>query len=312
MENSPETVLLTGASGFLGSQIAETLIANNFRLIATKRQSTSLWRCEAYENRIDWVDIDQANWIQEIIKSSPGIIIHTAWVGVTASERMNWSNQLTNIMLVNDLLTITSQVRPRVFIGFGSQAEYGAFEGKINEEYPTSPNTAYATVKVMVYELLKGYFRCVSPGATRWYWLRLFSFYGEKEGDDWLIPSAIHKMLLNEEMLLTHGKQKYAYLYVKDLADRLLQLIDSNAASGIYNISSENPVSIKDLLLKIAAITNSKSILNFGALEYRANQPMYIEGDMRKFRENVGQYTERSFDEGLSSVINYMKLSNRK
>ena len=61
-------ILITGISGFLGSQIAKQLISNGHELIAIKRPSSVLWRCEDYANKITWVNIIEPNWQSKILE----------------------------------------------------------------------------------------------------------------------------------------------------------------------------------------------------------------------------------------------------
>ena len=303
MSSLSKRVLLTGASGFLGSHIAEELVATNFEVIATKRAQTDLWRCKDFKDKINWVNIDDPNWQQVVIDLRPSIIIHSAWIGVAATTRMDWESQFANITFVYDLLQIAEAVHVEVFIGLGSQAEYGVFDGKVNEDQPANPTTAYGTVKLMIYELVKGFFTSPHLQTSTWYWLRLFSFFGEKEDATWLIPATVDKLMREEEMDFTLGEQKYAYLYVKDLSIMLRLLLESTASSGVYNISSISPIAIKDLIEQIKRITKSNTKLNFGALPYRIGQSMHIEGDMSKFKQQVGHYKESDLYSNLTLTV---------
>ena len=75
-------------------------------------------------------------------------------------------------------------------------------------------------------------------------------------------------MLNNEEINLTRCEQRYDYLFVKDFCKSIILLLNSEN-SGIYNLSSNNSVQLREILLVIKDILKSKSKLNFGALEYR-------------------------------------------
>lgn len=300
-------ILLTGATGFLGSHIAESLISHKFELILTKRESSSFKNCQSFYSLVNWVSTDSALWIEKIIELKPDIIVHAAWNGVSSLKRDDWKSQLTNIDFMYQLLKIAEKSSIKKFISLGSQAEYGQFEGKITEEYSLNPTSSYGAIKLAESELIKVF--CTEHKIS-WYWLRVFSVFGERENGKWLIPSVIKKMLSeSKEMDLTLCEQQYAYLYVKDFADAITNVVIQDANSGIYNISSNNPILLKELLVFIRNNVNPDFNLKFGALPYRSNQSMHIEGDSSKFNIAFGQINSSDFEKKLEQVINFYKKS---
>lgn len=298
------TVLLTGATGFLGAHIAAQLLEKHgCKLIALKRRSSDVWRCKEFVHKIIWIDLDDDDWQQQVAGHSVKIIIHSAWSGVAAGDRLAWTSQLGNLNLLMQLLELGKSIGIEKFIGLGSQAEYGTFSGVINEEAPANPNTAYGTIKHMASQLVRNF--CADVGIS-WYWLRLFPLFGEQEDANWLLPSVIKNIANGKPMDLTPGMQRYAYLYVKDFAAMLMTIADAeNAPSGIFNISSSQPVTLKHLLEKIRDSINPSVSLNFGALPYRSYQTMHMEGNMSKFRQVFGEPVIGSFDQNIANTVAY-------
>ena len=202
-------VLITGITGFLGSQIAESLLNNGYQLIAIKREASDLWRCENIVSDVKWVNIID-NWEEIIVGFSPQIIVHSAWEGVTALERDDFEKQFNNLSFLLKLLQIAKLSNTEKFIAFGSQAEYGNFSGIISEDYDPKPMTAYGLSKNIVSQTIKLF---CEKNNIDWFWLRLFSFFGEKEASNWFIPTLINNIIDNISMDMTPGEQRYAYLY---------------------------------------------------------------------------------------------------
>jgi UDP-glucose 4-epimerase len=298
-------ILLTGATGFLGSHIAEALISGEHEIIAIKRE-TSKCDCLSFSQSITWVRNDQDGWQNLILSLSPEIIIHSAWTGVNSNNRNSWDCQMSNIRLMVQLLEIGRQSKIRKFISLGSQAEYGQFSGKINELYPVNPTSMYGIVKLLALEILKSYSEIYH---IDWYWLRIFSVFGERESESWLIPSVITRILRNEKgMDFTQGDQKYAYLYARDFALAIKKVVESaKSCPGIYNISSSNPIKLKELLKVIIEKMNPIFELNFGAIPYRPSQSMHMEGDILKFRKAFGNINVSDFGSSLDKTIKYYK-----
>jgi len=295
-------IVVTGTSGFIGSHLVDKLIKAGYTIIGTKRDSSNLWRCQGFSDQIKWVNVQKGNWINELIAIDPDCIVHTAWGGVSVSDRNNWSIQGRNLDLVSDLLYIAENTRCKQFIGLGSQAEYGYIDGIVNEQEAVDPTTAYGAFKLAASEMIRK--RC-SDRKINWQWLRLFSFYGEKEEDHWLIPSCIKRMLTDSEMDFTLGEQKYAYLYIEDLVNAIERILLKDIPSGIYNISGSNAVTIRSLIEAIAGEINPNFRLNFGAIPYRENQPMHIQGDVRKFENVAGTIDSDQFANNLKKTIAY-------
>lgn len=295
--------LITGITGFLGAHIAENLISNNIEVIGLKRKNSDIWRCQEYKDKIDWIDIlEDGSFINQLENDSIDVIIHAAWIGVESKDRDNWIEQSKNITFLINLLETAKRLNIRKIIFLGSQAEYGNIDGKISESYHTNPLNAYGATKLACLEIFKSF--CLVNNIN-WIWLRLFSVYGEKENTNWLIPSLINSMLNKNEMDLTLGEQKYAYMYVKDYAEIMRKIITREVASGIYNISSDEVRTIRSLIEDIRNVVNPEFTLNFGALNYRHGQSMHMEGDMQKLRSQIGKIKFSNYNNALESTLNY-------
>jgi nucleoside-diphosphate-sugar epimerase len=296
-------VLLTGITGFLGSHIAEILNQNNIEVIGLKRSTSNLSRCTSFADAIKWIDLDNgSDWKAQVIAQSPTEIIHCAWIGVEANDRNQWSLQAKNIALLIDLLEVTQGLDLKKFIFLGSQAEYGNISHKVSEDDVVQPMSAYASVKLSCLQILKTYSEL---NHINWLWLRVFSVFGERESDNWLIPSVINTMKTGTEMDFTGGAQQYAYLYAGDFAKILLLIVKSEITSGIYNVSGNHTLTLKSLLSQIRDTINPSFQLNFGAIPYRQNQSMHIQGDITKLTNEIGVIDFTDFNVALSKTLNY-------
>ncbi len=296
-------VLITGISGFIGSNIAKFLIQNGIEVIGLKRENSNISRCISYSEKVKWVNLDlEDKWKQELVNLSPTSIIHCAWIGVEAKDRDNWSLQVKNINFLTDLIEISNQINLKQFVFLGSQAEYGFIDRKVDELHPTNPTSAYGSVKLASLEILKTF--CFLNNVN-WVWLRVFSLFGENENENWLIPSLIKSIHKTTEMDFTLGEQQYAYLYINDFAHIVTKIVQQKIDSGIYNISSNKIQDLRTLMNTIKQKINPEFKLNFGAIPYRDNQSMHIQGDISKLESQIGPITFTDFNVALQNTINY-------
>lgn len=299
------TVLITGITGFLGCHIGKLLNDEGYKIIATKRTSSNLNNCSDFKEQIIWVNTDDADWKEKIITHQPQIIIHAAWIGVEASERNDWDLQTQNIFFLQQLLEIAKCSVTKKIIAFGSQSEYGFIDTVVTENHPLQPTSAYGAVKIIISQLLKNF--CVQ-NLINWYWLRVFSIFGEKESTKWLLPSAITTIANSgkSSMDFSLGEQQYAYLYVKDFAIAIKRFIEYRGnCSGIYNISASKSAKLKSIITNIKNTINPAFVLNFGALPYRQDQSMLVAGDTNKYNQIFGEIDKTSFEVAIKNTISF-------
>lgn len=297
-----DRILLTGATGFLGSHIAEDLVRGGFEVIAPRRRESDLWRCMEFADKMIWFELDNGNWDKAISGFEPTVVVHCAWEGVGAVERDNWKVQLRNIISASELTSALQKRSLKKLVVLGSQAEYGNFHGRVSEEHICAPVSAYGIAKLFVQKMM--WDACVKNN-IQFFWLRLFSIFGPREGDNWLIPQVIKSLLANRSVDLTKAEQQYDYLYVKDLAKAVSMVVESSEQSGVYNIGSNRSVKLRDLLESLKKAMPTQAGLNFGVLPYRQGQQMHVEGDSSRFFRTFGFYPTYELRVGLEETIDY-------
>lgn len=293
-------IFVTGGTGFVGSHICRALIQAGHSIICLKRKTSSLDRCMDFRERMQWVDHDSANWAQVVIASKPRALVHCAWAGVTVAERDDWKIQGENIAFLLELMRIAEAVGAKQFIAFGSQAEYGLIQGRVNEEHPCHPTTAYGIAKLACLTLLDGFAR---QRQMSYAWLRLFSIYGPGEGAQWFIPGLIRQMKLGQSPRLTGCEQRYDYLHVYDLALAVLAVLRQPEKSGVFNLSSNTSLPLKQVVELIREYASSRVAPVFGALPYRPGQSMHLEGDSTRFNEAFAFKPQITIVEGLRKLV---------
>tara|TARA_R110000787_G_scaffold35490_1_gene91125 strand:- start:1017 stop:1931 length:915 start_codon:yes stop_codon:yes gene_type:complete len=302
-------VLITGATGFLGSSIAERLLSLQYEVYATCRNTSDLKKVTEFKKKINWINTDVNGWEQIIRLNNIDQLIHVAWAGIGANDRNDWDLQIKNFYLSKVFFDLAKEFNFKKVIALGSQAEYGSYDLPTNELTIPKPNDAYGAVKVLTCDYLRNLF---NETDIEWYWVRVYSVFGGAENAEWLIPSVTLKLLKKEPILLTNCEQKYNYLYIDDFLDYLSYVITSHKnKSGIYNICNKHPVILKDLLCKIAKLLDrSEEYLRFGRVPYRDKQSMFISGDNSKFIDcfSVKEKSENMLDIALMKTINNYKI----
>jgi len=299
-------IFVTGGTGFIGSHICRALIQGGHSIICLKRKASSLERCMDFRERVQWVDHDTVGWDQAITASKPQTVIHCAWGGVTAAERDDWNVQGGNIILFVELMRVTEAAGAKQFIGFGSQAEYGLIQGRVNEEHPCRPTTAYGVAKLACLTLLEGFARHRQISHA---WLRLFSIYGPGEGSQWFVPNLIRQLKAGQSPLLTGCEQRYDYLHVRDMALAVLAVLRQPGKIGVFNLSSNASLPLKQLVELIQEYAGGRVAPVFGALPYRPGQSMHMEGDSTRFYETFAFTPQVTIVDGLRELAKEIAIA---
>ena len=290
-------ILITGASGFIGSWVARKLAAEN-EVIALIRIESSTYRLDGLHN-ITILRTNEKNWASEVEKIHPDVLVLADWWGVENQFR-NDEKQFTNVerfKLIVDS-AITSGVRQ--VIGIGSQAELGPVKNKVYETQPDNPTTFYGQAKVEA----RKYLLEKNSSNTSTSWVRVFSTYGPLDTGDWLIPNTVKALLGKKVMDLTEGEQEWSYLYISDLADAVLTCV-SHRLVGIINCGNPESVTIRSVVLKIAELLNGGDLLNFGAIPYRDDQVMFM-SPVCESLTIAGWKPRVNIDDGIYEVIQWL------
>lgn len=187
-----KTALITGATSFLGVSLIDTLVNNKVEVYAVVRpNSDNLNRLKSYN--VNLIELDIANFSELKKLDLPAIdaFYHLAWHGTRGDMRDDKKIQSINFQASIHALQTAISCKCKVFIGAGSQAEYGQISGEIPEtDQLELPNTQYGKAKLQVYKEAK---TILKNNNIRFVWPRIFSLYGPNDYQNTLVMSSLKK-----------------------------------------------------------------------------------------------------------------------
>jgi nucleoside-diphosphate-sugar epimerase len=298
-------ILITGATGFIGSFLLTKLITEGHEIAILIRNESDDWRINEIISHCHVIYVNYEsieNCEDKILSFEPELVYHIGWSGVGNDQRNNEILVTKNIDFTLALVKILLKTNVKAFIGLGSQAEYGPYHCAINESFATNPTTLYGIAKLSAYNLLNYSLR---KSKIRFCWLRLFSSYGPKDNDTWLIPYLTKSISKGEKPSLTKGEQIWDYIYINDVISALLAVGYSENASGIYNLGSGIGYSLKNIITMIRDKVDPEIELGFGEIPYRNDQVMVLKADNTRLCLETGWSPETTINEGLEITINW-------
>lgn len=293
-------VMITGASGFLGSWLCQVL-SDYHEVEVLVRESSNVSKISQISN-LQIIRSESLSWPNFVAKSKPDALILNDWWGVENHYR-NDSRQFENVNRLVNLAKIAEKSGVKSIVGVGSQAELGPVPTEISEATPDNPTTKYGEAKVQLRNLMS---EQLVGSSARFVWMRIFSTYGPLDEGSWLIPDIVDSLLKNNKMQMTKGEQEWSYLHAFDLAMAFVTVIENLKISGIVNVGNPETISIHEVGTIIGKILRKQDLLEFGALEYRKDQVMKMQPKCETLT-NAGWRPQISFDQGIKQTIDWLQ-----
>lgn len=292
-------ILLTGATGYLGSQLAIRLLAEGHQVSALKRSQSSLNRLHGHKAAISFYDLDQDNWAR-IWHDPPvvDVVIHTATCYGRNGESL-------------DQLLIANVLFPLRLL---KQAAAAGVKRFVNTDTCLAP-------AVSPYALSKRHFlewaRLVKPQEHLCFVNAVLEHFYGPDDDETKFTSQLLRQCLTHvpEIPLSSGEQRRDFIHVADVVSALLRLAlepqPPETRWKPYSVGSGQAVSIREFAQLVHRLTGSRSRLNFGALPLRENECMFSQANPAELRR-LGWEPQFDLQTGLQNTIEAMRLQSRQ
>ena len=254
-------VLLTGATGFVGRQVLRAMVERGVRVRAVVRdgKQSQLATLEGIESLVTTPDLfaEGADWWSDVCEDID-TVIHAAWYAEPGKYLQSTKN-LDCLVGTLQLAKGAANAGVRRFIGIGTCFEYDLSAGVLSIATPLRPLTPYAGAKAAAFLALLQWF---SQQEVEFAWCRLFYLYGEGEDARRLVPYVRTKLTAGQTADLTSGNQIRDFLDVREAGSMIVEKALSNN-QGPINICSGVPITVRQLVEKIADEYGRRDLLNF-------------------------------------------------
>lgn len=303
-----KNVLITGATGFIGSNLVKFLNGSGYHVYCLIRKEGR--NCEFLSSLENveklYLENFKKNEIKKLIENKEiNYVVNLASYGVLPKDSDENLMIEGNITLLAELIEAIKGHPLELFIHTGTCSEYSDIEGKelLDEESKIDPKTIYGAAKAS--SVLYGNALCRKnslPIVT----LRLFGVYGENENENRIVPYVINQLKSDRNVELTKGEQVRDLTYIDDVVMAYVKALESGNLKNyeVYNICSGRGIKIKDVVLKVAEkMSKPKELLKFGAIELREGEESFVVGNPEKFNKATGWQANITIDEGIERMI---------
>lgn len=285
-------ILLTGASGFLGSAIALHLLDIGYHVALLLRPTSRLHRLRSKETSFELGRCSTDDEIDRFIRHiQPDVVIHTTCAYGHHGETLA---QLSDANLRVGLVILQAAMRAKMPVTF------------INTGTVLDANVSPYALAKHHFAQWGRFLADQSSHELRFINVRLHQIYGPGDDPSKFVTHVLNTCFRNEPTLnLTAGEQKRDFIYIDDAVRAYSTLLDQlNNLEKALDIEVGSGISptIRQFVQTIHRLTCSRTELRFGALPYRSNEPMHCQANIKQMK-SLGWQPKFDLEQGLERTL---------
>lgn len=316
-------VLITGGAGFIGSHLSDELIGSGNQVTVLDNLSTGRFQNISHlegNGSFQFVEGDILNemLVDKLVERCDVVYHLAAAVGVELVVKKPLESLVTNIKGSEIVLDMVHRYHKKILITSTSEIYGKNKNGPLKEDddrilgSPLKVRWGYSTAKAVDEMLAYIYWKEKKVPTII---VRLFNTVGPRQTGAYgmVIPRFVNQALKNEDITVYGtGKQSRCFLHVRDVVNTLIKLMNNKDAVGqVFNVGSQEEITIEDLAKKVIEFINSKS-----KITYTPYEKAYEEGfedmqrripDTTKVRKAVGFKPTIGLEGIIKSVVEYTK-----
>ena len=313
-------ILVTGADGFIGSHLTETLLRSGYDVRAfVMYNSFNSWGWldnldQELKNKVEVVagDIRDPNGVRKAMEDI-NIVFHLAALITIPYSYVSPDSYIdTNVKGTLNILQAAKDLKTsRILITSTSEVYGTAMFVPITENHPKQPQSPYSASKIGADSIAESFFRSFDLPITI---VRPFNTYGPRQSARAIIPTVITQLLSGvQEIKLGDLLPTRDLLFVSDTVDGFISIAETNELIGHeVNIATESEISIGELANNLIQIINpSASIISdLQRIRPVKSEVLRLFGSNEKLKKYTNWTQKYTLQQGLTETINWFKKDN--
>ncbi len=301
--------IVTGATGFIGSNLLRVLVEEGITVIAIVRPgSNNLDNIKDCPVKIIESNVADYKKLPELIADRDiDCIFHIAWQGVSDKDARNPIVQMMNLQGTLDLIDAAHDMGIKTYVGCGSIHEQEVLVETAENKVINNLGLMYKSAKTAAHWMGKA--KCGDYG-IRFFW-PLINTYGEGERSARLVNTIIRKIFNGESPDLSAGEQYYDFVHVHDVARALYLMAEKGVDGTNYVIGSGDAKPLKEFLQIVGEVANEINgtdiPLGFGKITSNVISLPKQAFDVERLKADTGFNPEIGFKEGIYRTALWIK-----
>lgn len=296
----------------LGAATVRVLVQEGYEVVAVARPGSSRLSNIPADDKVSIVELglEDIGSLPDVLKQTGAedsdMFFHFAWDGTHGDSRNDTDIQLSNIRSSIEAVRAAAALKCSVFLGAGSQAEYGRVPSgtKLSGDTPCFPENGYGAGKLCAGQMTRIEAR---KYGMRHIWCRILSVYGPYDGDHTMVMSMIRAMIDGRKASCTKGEQLWDYLYCDDAARAFYLAALKGRDGAVYPVGSGTVRQLSEYIGDIRDAIDPVLPIGFGEVDYYPGQVMYLCADISGLSSDTGFKPGISFDEGIRRTVEWYR-----
>lgn len=298
--------IITGPTGAVGISLIQELCDHGWEVVAVARPHSKRLDAIPRLKNVTVVEcaLENIKNLSDYVEGKADVFYHFGWDGTYGNSRLDVQEQNKNVGYTLEAVSAAKKLGCSVFVGAGSQSEFGHVQGVLHPDMPCRPDNGYGAAKLAACHMSR--VMCNNLG-IRHEWCRIVSLYGPFDGDQTMVMSVIRNLLEGRKPSCTNGDQIWDYIYSKDAARAFRLVAESGKDGEIYCFGTGKTRTLRQYIEEIRDTIDSNLEIGFGELPYYQNQVMHLEADIANLKNDTGFEPGYTFEEGIRETIDWMK-----
>jgi nucleoside-diphosphate-sugar epimerase len=299
--------LVTGATGFVGANLARRLLRDGHEVHLLVRPGHTGWRIAEIRDavavhEVDLLDPDATARVVGTIR--PEWVFHLAAHGAYSWQRAAEPIIATNLTALVHLLEACTKTGFAAFVNTGSSSEYGYKDHAAVEDERIEPNSLYAVTKAAATHYCRHVAQRDQVAVPT---LRLYSVYGPYEEPNRLMPQLIVQGRRGGYPPLVHPDVARDYVHVDDVCEAYVRAAERPGADpgAIYNVGSGVQTTLREIVAIAARVLGIAAAPPWGGMERRAWDTHTWVADIGKIARELDWRPRLSVEQGFRAMADW-------
>jgi UDP-glucose 4-epimerase len=294
-------VLITGGAGFIGSHLADRLLARGDEVVAIDNFATARRDSLGQHDNLTLIEgtiVDRSLVDDAFSSFSPDVVAHAA---ASYKDPANWSEDAaTNVVGTANIVQASQEANVGRFVYFQTALCYGLhpLEQPITLEHPLRPGESSYAISKTAGE------HYVALSDLDWVSLRLANAYGPRNVSGPL-PTFFHRLTDDKPVFVMDTRRDF--IYVQDLVDLVVTALDGQGEGGAYHASSGSDFSIKELFDATVTALELDPAPEVEVRERNPDDTYTILLDPSRTQREFGWSPTTPLDQGVAAAIAYYR-----
>jgi len=307
-------VLITGASGFIGSHTVESALDRGYSVRVFLRYNSTGYvgnlrflGKKLKEIEIFWGDIRDYTSVLRAVKGVDYVIHLAAQISVPYSFQNPIDFAMNNVVGTTNILKASVECGISKFVYTSTSEIFGGSDEPLNEDSLRIPKSPYSASKVGADAMVKSFFYTYDLNTLI---LRPFNTFGPRQSIRALIPWIIYQGLRSEKVKLGNLEPKRDFTYVKDTVEGILLALEKETEGGDeINLGTGRSFSVMEVVEVVSKVLGKNLKVE---AEEKFKRPKKAEvfnliADNSKAKRVLGWEPKWSFEEGVRETVEYVR-----